>query len=183
MPYTYLSLKTDLDDVTAAAAMDLTNRSNSCAVAVGNLIGSGARRRFLKVTQGEVDATGLVTISSTGPTNTQVLTIAGVAITAVTSGATGNQVNIDASPTVVAASLAALLNSSSSFTGILTATSALGVVTITARAGSGKLGNKIAMVVTSWSNTAVSGAVLGTGTGAVAGVNGTTTDVPLGLAE
>ncbi len=175
MSTSYISLKTDLDDTTTASTMDLTNRSSVAAVAIGNLIGCGARRRFVTVTQGEVDAHGTVTFSSTGPTNTQTMAVNGTTITFVSGTPSGNQVKTNASATVVATELAALLNSSASFTGFLTATSALGVVTVTARAGSGVLGNKIALSAGTASNTAVSGSVL------ASGANGTITEIPLGL--
>jgi len=179
MAYTYLSLKTDLDAVTAAAAMDLTNRSNSCAVAVGNLISSGARRRYLKVTQDEVEASGTVTFASTGPTNGQTMTLATSTITAVTSATPGElQFTRSNTPSVNATNLAALINTHPDFDGVCTAEAVAGVVTITARAGSGELGNTIVLANVNLSNTTMSGS------GTLAnGDNGTITDVPLGLAE
>ena len=179
MPYTYLSLKTDLDDVTAAAAMDLTNRSNSCAVAVGNLISSGARRRYLKVTQGNVDASGTVTFASTGPTNGQTMTLGISTITAATSATPGAlEFTRSNTPAVNATNLAALINSHEDFDGVCTAEADGAVVTITARAGSGALGNTIVLANVNLSNTTMSGS------GELAdGDNGTTTDVALGLAE
>lgn len=81
------------------------------------------------------------TVTATGiGTNGDTLTIGNVVITVVTSGATGNQVNVAASATALGAAIAALVNASASFTGIATATAALGVVTLTA-ALPGTVGN------------------------------------------
>lgn len=96
------------------------------------------------VTTGAVQATGLITVTSTGPTNGETITIANTVFTAETSGATGNQFNINASATVVAANIAAAVNASADMAGIVTATSALGVVTLTAVAP-GNIGNGLAL--------------------------------------
>ncbi len=180
MPYTYLSLKTDLDDVTAAAAMDLTNRSNSCAVAVGNLIGSGARRRFLKVTQGEVDATGTVTFSSVVAGDT--VTIGGVVFTAdatptgdaeFLAPASGASATTDKA---AAASLAALVNDDLSPIASLSNVAGTAIVNVTAYPGTGEAGNFITIAISAHGSVSGSGKLTN-------GDNGTTTDVPLGLAE
>lgn len=91
---------------------------------------------------GAVQATGLLTVSSTGPTNGQTATVANVTLTAETSGAdpTLGQFNINASATTVATGIALAINSTPALSGIVTATSALGVVTITAVAP-GTIGN------------------------------------------
>jgi len=171
----FISVETDLSTESASAVMNLTNRGNVSAVAIGNLISSSARRRLLVVTTATVDASGTVTFSSTCPTNTQTIVVAGVTITFVTSGATGNQVNVSTTPSVAATRIAALINSSSSFTGLVTATSAAGIVTVVARAGSGVLGNKLTLTTGTSSNSAVSGAVLASGD------NGTVQTISLGL--
>lgn len=77
----------------------------------------------------------LATITFTGaPTASQTFTINGVTFTAVSSGATGNQFNIGGTPTITATNLAAAINASSSAKLInsLRASSAAGVVTLTA---------------------------------------------------
>ena len=91
----------------------------------------GSPSSNLKMAYNPVAAVGKLTCTGNG-TNGDTMSIANVTITIVTSGATGNQVNIGASPTALAASIAAKINSSSSFTGIVTATSLAGLVTITA---------------------------------------------------
>lgn len=93
-------------------------------------------------TDTSVYATGTVTFTGR-PTGGETMLLGNVTITARDSGATGNEFNTSAvSVTTTAASLAALINSSSSFTGIVSATSALGVVTITSSVP-GVIGNGI----------------------------------------
>lgn len=90
-----------------------------------------------------VKAAGTITFASTGPTNNQTCTIAGVTFTAKTSGAGAHEFNINASATVVATNLAAAINAANgSLNGIVSATSALGVVTVTAYEA-GTVGNGI----------------------------------------
>lgn len=84
------------------------------------------------VTTGAVQATGSLTITSTGPVATETFSVANVTFTAETSGATGNQFNINASPTIVASNIATAVNASPDTAGLVTATSTLGVVTFTA---------------------------------------------------
>lgn len=104
---------------------------------------------FWKV--GAVKASGTITVSSTGPTNGQTCTIAGVTLTAKTTGAGTNEFNINASATVVAANIAAAINASPDLLGIVKATSALGVVTVTAEVP-GAIGNGLVIVNVNLSN-------------------------------
>jgi hypothetical protein len=119
-----------------------------------------------------VVATGTFTITSTGPTNNETCTIANVTFTAKTSGATGNQFNINASPTVVAANIAAAVNASSSLSGILTATSAAGVVTFSIVVP-GALGNGIQLSAGNLANTVAAAFANGS--------DGTLSTISLGL--
>jgi phage tail sheath gpL-like len=112
---------------------------------------------------GAVYATDTITISSTGPTNGQVMTVAGLDITAVSGTPSGDQVKTNASATVVATEVAALLNSSATWAGIVTATSALGVVTVKA-ALPGTMGNFVPVDAGNWSNTVVATPLLAGGT-------------------
>lgn len=91
---------------------------------------------------GAVNAVGLLTVSSTGPTNGETALVANQTLTAVTSGAVpaNGEFNINASATVVAVGIALAINSIVALSGVVSATSALGVVTITAVAP-GKIGN------------------------------------------
>ena len=109
---------------------------------------------LLSFNVGAVQATSTFTFASTGPTNGQTCTICGVTFTAVTSGATGNQFNIDATPANVAANLATAINAAASMSGIITATSLLGVTTLTAVVP-GKIGNGLVAANVNLSNTTV----------------------------
>lgn len=103
---------------------------------------------------GCVHATGTITIASTGPTNNETMTVAGQTFTAKTSGATGQQFNINASPTIVAANIAAAINAAPSMAGVVTATSALGVVTLSA-AVPGAIGNGLVAANVDLANTTI----------------------------
>lgn len=80
----------------------------------------------------EVQASGTFTFSAQASADDTIL-INGVTFTCVASGATGNQWNAGASATATATNLAAAINASvtSLVSGYVTASSALGVVTVT----------------------------------------------------
>ena len=135
------------------------------AVALANYIEGGASRTYpqkLLLNLGATAASGTFTITSTGPANTQTCTIGGVTFTAVTSGATGNQFNISATPSLVAANIAAAVNASASLAGILTATSTAGVVKFTASVP-GVIGNFVTLSAGTLANTTASGSLLTSG--------------------
>ena len=92
---------------------------------------------------GAVAAYGLITSTGTA-TNGDVMTVANVTLTAKTSGADPTMGEFDISGTVAiqAANIAFAINSDDDFAGIVTATSALGVVTVTSVAP-GSIGNGI----------------------------------------
>lgn len=97
------------------------------------------------------------------PGAAETMTIAGVTITARASGAVANEYNFVAgSVSLTAAALAAAVNASSSFTGILTASSALGVVTFTAVVP-GAVGNFIPTVDVNTANFTFAQALLAGG--------------------
>lgn len=102
-------------------------------------LAAGLQSADLDLHVGAVQATGLVSFSGL-PSNDEILTIANVVFTAKSSGATGNQFNIGGSATITAANLAAAINASANLSGIVTASSAAGVVTLTAVVP-GKAGN------------------------------------------
>lgn len=83
---------------------------------------------------GIVNATATLTMTGAA-TALQTLSVANVTFTAETSGATGNQYNLNATPTTQAANIAAAINGSTNLANLVTATSALGVVTISAFTG------------------------------------------------
>lgn len=112
-----------------------------------------------------VAATGTLTLVSTVATNTCVIN--GVTFTAIASGATGNQFNVGGSDTITAANLAATINASVTalIPGYVTATSALGVVTVSS-AFLGTAGNQVTL--TGGSNITASAARLTGGAAAAA---------------
>lgn len=85
----------------------------------------------ITVQDSEVQASGTLTCVSVVATDTA--TINGVAFTAVASGATGNQFNVGVDDTATALNLKNAINASATalVSGYVTATSALGVVTVT----------------------------------------------------
>jgi len=131
------------------------NTLNSIASYFKRIVsGSGPQGADISFLVGAVQASGTFTFSSTGPTNGQTCTIAGVTFTAVTSGATGNQFNINATPATVAANLVTAINAASSLSGIVTASANGAVVTLTAVVP-GKMGNGLVQANVNLSNTVV----------------------------
>lgn len=106
-----------------------------------------------------VDASGTVTIASTGPTNGQTCTIAGRTFTAMTSGADpeANEFDISATASTVATNLAAAINQSANTNTVVSAEADGAVVTVTAREGSGTVGNNLTFVNVNLSNATFSG--------------------------
>lgn len=152
-------------------AMGGLDAANSFADYIGGLLGGSIIGASLSFAVGAVQAAGTVTFASTGPTNGQTCTIAGVTFTAVTSGATGNQFNISATPATVAANLASAINAATSLAGIVTASSNLGVTTITSVVP-GTIGNGVVIA-----NVDLSNATFST---LANGANGTATVIDLG---
>lgn len=152
---------------TPMTSADLTDQLNPQATDPSNSIDRIARIMDAWATKafdyttlteevGVVNATATVTISSTGPTNTETMTIANGTITATSGTPSGDQIKTNASATVVATELAALINSSSTWAGIVTATSAIGVVTVTA-VTAGAVGNGLEADAGNFANTVVVG--------------------------
>jgi hypothetical protein len=83
---------------------------------------------------GATQATGAFTITSTGPANNETAVLAGQTLTAKTSGAVvaNGEFNRSDTPATAAANLAATINAVASLVGVVTATAAAGVVTLTA---------------------------------------------------
>lgn len=124
-----------------------------------------------------VKASGTYTLSANPAANDTVL-IGGSVITWKASGAVGAQVNIGADITASAAALAAYINANSVSLGV-TATAAIGVVTVKARIG-GVAGNAITTTEVG-TNSAFSGATLtGGATGPIAALNNWEVDLSSG---
>jgi hypothetical protein len=102
---------------------------------------------------GPVAAAATVTISATGPTNGQTMTILNTTFTAKTSGAVAAnaEFNISATAATVAASLVSAINATAATKNAVVATNALGVVTVTSLVP-GTLGNGFQIDIGSLSN-------------------------------
>lgn len=133
-------------------AMGGLGAANNFVDYLGGLTGGNLSGASLAFQVGATKATGTVTFSSTGPTNGQTCTLFGVTFTAVTSSATGNQFNINATPATVASNFATAVNAATSLSGIVTASALLGVVTLSAVVP-GKIGNGLVMANVNLSNT------------------------------
>lgn len=120
---------------------------------------AGHKKGKVKVGVTAAKATGTITLSSHVATNT--VTVNGITFTAVASGATGAQYNIGADDTETASNLATSLNANTTLDGMIVATSALGVVTLTALLP-GELGNAVTLAISA--NGSVSAARMAGGT-------------------
>jgi hypothetical protein len=174
MSFQRIVIESPLSAVGFQSVCDLSPGPYEGLQALQSYLGSvagGQQSAKLQIQVGAVKASGTVTFSSTGPTNGQTCTILGVTFTAQSAapsaGAAAFQVN--ATPATVAANLAAAINGYSAFAGIITATSALGVVTVS-MVVPGTLGNYMLAIV----NVNLSNAVFVNWAG---GTNGTLTTI------
>lgn len=120
---------------------------------------SGAHPASVLTRINSVKATGTITLSSHVATDT--VTVNGITFTCVASGATGNQYNVGGDDTATAVALAAVLNANTTLDGMIVATSALGVVTLTALVP-GELGNAVTLAISAHGS--VSAARMASGT-------------------
>lgn len=126
---------------------------------------AGCEAATLQVNHTQVAASGTVTCASALAADT--VTVSGVVLTAVSGAPGANQFDISGSNTAAAVSLAAAMNANATISGLVTATSALGVVTVTAKV-KGVVGNAITLASSDGTRLAVSAARLASGS------NGTT---------
>lgn len=120
-----------------------------------------------------VRASGTVTVASINADDT--ITINGTTLTGKSSPSGQSQFDSDGSDTVVATAVAACINAHTSLTGIVIATSALGVVTVSASV-KGLIGNCITLASSDNTRLAVSAARLASG----AGMDGSAVSYSLG---
>ncbi len=152
-----LIINSDLSAVGFKSVCDLSmgglDAANHFMDYIGGLTG-GNFMALLSFAVGAIQASGTITVTSTGPTNGQTCTIAGVTFTAKTSGAVpaNSEFDISATPATVAANIVTAINATVALSGVVSATSALGVVTVTA-AIPGTVGNGIVIVNVNLSNT------------------------------
>lgn len=117
--------------------------------------GSRASGATVALKVGAVRASGTITFASTGPTNDQTCTIAGVTWTAKTSAtALAAEFTRSNTPSVNATNLAAAINAYVAFSGIVTAEAASGVVTVYS-AVPGTIGNGLVQANVDLSNTTI----------------------------
>lgn len=105
---------------------------------------SGARPAAVKTRTNAVKASGTITLSSHVATDT--VTVNGITFTCVASGATGNQYNVGGTDALTAVELAAALNANTTLDGMIYATAASGVVTVTAL-DPGEMGNAMTLAI------------------------------------
>jgi phage tail sheath gpL-like len=147
-----------MQEILIAQAGDRVQAGKLLMNYVRSLLG-GARSGKVITSLNAVKATGTITLSSHVNTNT--VTVNGIVFTCVSSGATGNQYNVGADDTETATNLAAALNANATLDGMVVATSALGVVTLTATVP-GEIGNALTLAISA--NGSVSGARMTGGT-------------------
>lgn len=92
----------------------------------------GVRQGVATVRLGAVQASGTLTITSTGPALGETFTVAGVTFEAVASSPTATQFIRSDTPATAAANIATAINANATLSGIVTAAALAGVVTITA---------------------------------------------------
>lgn len=117
----------------------------------------GVREGTLSFAYGMVYATATLTITSTGPADAQTFTLCGTTFTAKTTPAGTNHFQRSDTPATVAAAIAAIILASptAKVTGVVSATSLLGVVTVQCLIP-GSVGNGIQIDVGTLANTALS---------------------------
>ena len=105
-------------------------------------MGGGLRDGLVTVNVGALQASGTLTITSTGPALDETVTVAGVVLTAVASAPTAVQFIRNNTPATAAANIATAVNLNPTLAGVVTATSVGGVVTCRAVVP-GKSGNAL----------------------------------------
>lgn len=143
---------------TAADFKGYCNLAPGQLVAMNNFIdylsgvaGGSINGASLAFKVGAVQASGTLTVAAGGSTNNQTCSICNITLTAKTSSTANNEFTISATAATQAANMAAAINASTDLAGKVTATSALGVVTITAVVP-GLIGNGIQMSAGTLSN-------------------------------
>jgi hypothetical protein len=136
-----MSLQRIVIDTGSATANDFKSKCDLAPLglpglqSLENFIGSipNQNRSLLEVKVGAVQATATI-VSTLTAVNNETMSLLNQTITAKTSGAVpaNGEFNISGTPTTQATSIALAINSMSSLTGKVTATSSVGTVTVTA---------------------------------------------------
>jgi phage tail sheath gpL-like len=138
------------DEVTGNVQRDLYAETGYRELAALKLVDymqksvTGSHPAVVQTKIGGVKATGTITLSSHVATDT--VTVNGIVFTCVASGAVGNQYNVGGSDTLTGDNLVVALNANATLAGMIIATNALGVVTLTALVP-GALGNAITLAI------------------------------------
>jgi phage tail sheath gpL-like len=167
-----LSVPDSSQTVTDLLSIDATNNVYS-ENGLRNLIErvlQGEQLAYAKVSTNPVQASGTVTFSSLVADDT--VTINGVVFTAKASPSGTNQFGLGANDTAAAANLAAKINASAlaGIVNVVTATSALGVVTLTA-VQPGLAGNAVTIAISAHGSVSGSGRLTSGTDGTQAAVN------------
>ena len=137
-----------VDEVAADVARDLIAESGLRELAGAKLIDyakklvAGKGKPVVRAEVGAVKASA--TLTGTSVIATDAVAVNGLTLTCVASGATSVQFNLGADDAATMANLAAAINANTSLNGIVTASSALTVVTVSA-ARPGLMGNAITL--------------------------------------
>lgn len=150
-----ITLKTDTNGVSPVGSLNVDG-SNVLRKLANSLMraASGASASNIFLAHNAVAANAVLTFTGAG-TALDTITIGNIVITLVTSGATGNQINIGASASATAANLAAFINAGGNggnLSGICSAVVVGAVVTLTA-AVPGAIGNGLQLAISSTSVT------------------------------
>lgn len=128
----------DAANTTAAqftSFVDVARGGSSAAIELSKYfkaLAGGTKSANLTLKTGAVQATATLTVSSTGSSAAETMTIGNVTFTAKASGATGNEFNVSTTPATQATNMANAFNASSDLSGIVTASASGAVVTLTA---------------------------------------------------
>lgn len=163
--YTNILLTSENALTPAMTGTDARDKALNLASVIKS-VAAGVRNGAMTVHLDGVRASGTVTLTYAKLVADETLTIGGTTLTIKNSGATaGTQWNKTTDATVTAANLAACINANTTLNKFLTATSALGVVTLTCNQP-GLIGNAITLVVAAADPTgyALSAAKLASGT-------------------
>jgi hypothetical protein len=129
-----LIINSDLSAVGFKSVCDLSPlqlpAANNFADYIAGLCG-GNYMALLSFQVGAVQAAGLLTVSAGGSANNETCTVCNVTLTGKTSSTANNEFTVSATAATQATNMAACINASTSLAGKVTATAALGVVTIT----------------------------------------------------
>jgi len=142
MPFFTISVDTVLTPAQQASYLVFDDRYKGAKTISDYFLamGGGLREGLVTVKVGALQASGTLTITSTGPALTETITVAGVVLTAVASDPTTAQFVRNDTPATAATNIATAINLNPTLASVVTASSVAGVVTCLAVVP-GKSGN------------------------------------------